>query len=338
MGKITVNMVSESEFGIKAHGVHTAHREMVKALQARDDVEVVVNGNGPADVLHVQTMGPYVIRKLLSRKYKAKVVSVHVVPASLVGSLRGARLWSPLAWPYLRAVYGMGDVMLACSRNVAEDLGRMRLKGYQTFYNSIDMSEYATSPEERAAARAALGIGKDEFVVVGNGQVQPRKRVDVLADYARANPEVRVFWVGGITFKKLGAEYSDMNELIETVPQNMTVTGVIDIADVKQYYQAADAFVLPSEQENHPMCVLEAAGAGLPIVLRDIPNYEDTFGTDVLLAGSDEEFGTLIDRLRAEPHLRAEYAAGSGRIAERFDSGAAAERLVTLYRKLLAGR
>ena len=105
--------------------------------------------------------------------------------------------------------------------------------------------------------------------------------------------------------------------------------------DVRDYYVAADIFVLPSVQENHPMCVLEAAGAGLPIVLRDIPQYDDTFKGDAIMAKTDDEFLNLIDMLHRDKQAYSKAQRGAKRIAKKFDSSAGAERLVEFYRSLL---
>ena len=78
------------------------------------------------------------------------------------------------------------------------------------------------------------------------------------------------------------------------------------------------------------MCILEAAGVGLPIVARDIPEYDDTFADDVLRC-DDDGFRAAITLLRDDPEVRAEWRDRSARIAERFDSAAAAERLVEIY-------
>lgn len=333
---ITVNMVSESEFSVQGHGVHTAYVEMTRALRERPEVLVGVNRTEAADVVHVQTMGPYAIRRLLSRKYRARFISAHLVPGSFVGSIVGAQFWARFSGAYLKFVYSRADRVLACSGLVARELAEMGVRNVGTFYNSIDMSAYATTPEDRRAAREALGIDEGEFVVVGNGQVQPRKRTDLFADMARAHPEIRFIWVGGIPFKNLGAEHGRMEKLIQDAPENLTFTGVLPLEDVGQYYQAADVFVLPSEQENHPMSVLEAAGASLPIVLRDIPNYEDTFGTDVALAAEDADFERLVLEIRDDAAVRDRYVRGAAEVARRFDSSEAAARLVEMYSEELA--
>ena len=170
---------------------------------------------------------------------------------------------------------------------------------------------------------------------MGNGQVQPRKRLDVLIKAAKQMPDVKFFWVGGIPFKNLGADYGAMQRMMKNAPDNLIITGVIPLDDVRDYYVAADIFVLPSVQENHPMCVLEAAGAELPIVLRDIPQYDDTFKGDAIMAKTDDEFLSLIDMLHRDKQAYSEAQRGAKRIAKKFDSSAGAERLVEFYRSLI---
>ena len=55
--KLTVNMISESEFTVQGHGVHTAYKEITDALRKKKDVDIEVNTDRPADIIHIQTMG-----------------------------------------------------------------------------------------------------------------------------------------------------------------------------------------------------------------------------------------------------------------------------------------
>jgi len=338
MKRLTVNMVSESDITVQGHGVHTAYDEMASALEARSDVELIRGGFGEkidADIIHLHTIGPRVWSKLRQKGPK-KVISAHVVPASLVGSIILAKHWLPLARKYMSLMYKKADVVLAVSKMVADSLEHelgVPAERIKIFYNTVDMSRYHVTPQARKEAREKLGIRPDEFVVLGNGQVQPRKRLDVFVDMAKKAPDIRFIWIGGVPFKHLGAEYAAMQRLIESVPDNLTMTGIIPHDDVFAYLAAADVFCLPAEQENHPMCVLEAAGAGLPIILRDIPEYDDTFQDDVIR----KRDGEFLDAVR-ELQNPAEYKKWQARtkiVADRFDSHTAAERLVKLYRDLL---
>lgn len=339
MKKLVVNMVSESDVSVQGHGVHTAYVEIAEALERRGDVTLIrgrFGENVACDVLHLHTIGPRTWRKVAQRGPK-KVVSAHVVPASLVGSIVGAHYWSGLALLYMRWFYNRADEVLAVSGTVArvlhDDL-RVPKEKIVTFHNTVQMSRYAPKKGDKAAARKRLGIAPDSFVVLGNGQVQPRKRVDVFVEMAKALPDVRFIWVGGIPFKRLGADYAKMEQLMAAAPPNLIITGVIPHDKVREYLAAADVFCLPAEQENHPMCVLEAAGAGLPIILRDIPEYDDTFARDAWRC-KDGEFTGAVKTLRDNPAARKKWRAKAKAIAERFDSDAAAERLAKLYRELV---
>jgi len=276
-----------------------------------------VNSDRPADIIHIQTMGLYSFRHLMKKGGK-KVVSAHIVPDSFIGSIKGAKYWKPLGRAWLKFFYKKADLVLACSGMVADELiNDMHVPKTKVLYNTINMSRYKHSAAEKKSARKKLGLKDDDFVVMGNGQVQPRKRLDILIKAAKEMPDVKFFWVGGIPFKNLGADYNAMQNMIKNAPNNLTVTGVIPLENV------------------HPMCVLEAAGAGLPIILRDIPQYNDTFKGDAVMAKTDDEFLELISKLRRDKKAYKKAQLGAEKIAERFDSSAGAERLVEFYRSLI---
>lgn len=337
---LVVNMASESDISVQGHGVHTAYVELASALEAREDVTLVRGRYGErvdCDVYHLHTLGTGVWRKILDPRAR-KVVSAHVIPDSLVGSIRGARWWRPVAQRYMRWFYRRADRVLAVSGTVAaalEDELGVPAERIEVLYNTIDMAAYRTTPQDRARARSALGIPADAFVVVGVGQVQPRKRVDVFRSLAAELLDVHLVWVGGIPFKHLGADHGAMRRLMVDPPENLRFTDVIPHPEVRLHLQAADVFCLPAEQENHPMCILEAAGVGLPVVARDLREYDDSFGDDVLRC-TDGTFAEAITSLRDDPEVYAAWQRRSARIAERFDSAAAAERLVGIYEELAA--
>ena len=338
--KIRVNMVSESEISVQGHGVHTAYEEIASALEKRDDVTVIRGKFGElvdCDIVHFHTIGQRTWRKFFQHGPK-KVVSAHVVPASFVGSIILAKYWAFAARWYMSWYYKRADKVLAVSGTVAKILHselKVPKNKIETFYNTIDMTRYNFTEKERISARKKLGLNDCDCMVLGNGQVQPRKRLDIFVKMALAIPDVKFIWIGGIPFKQLGADYLSMQKLMKDIPDNMTITGVIEHSAVRDYFIAADIFCLPAEQENHPMCVLEAASADLPIILRDIPEYTDTFGNDAILC-DDNTFVDAVNKLRSDKTFYKNQQQKTKAIADRFDSSNASERLVKIYSELLA--
>lgn len=331
---IKVTMVSESESTVQGHGVHTAYVELTNALKKRDDVEVVVNRFGKSDITHLHTVGLYALRHLLSGSSK-KVVSAHIVPDSLVGSLVGAKLWLPLASLYLKWFYNRADMLFAVSDETKRTLVSLGVKKpIEIVYNLVDTSRYTTTSADKTAARKALGIAEDAWVVVGSGQVQPRKRVDDFVAAAKALCDMHFVWVGGMPFGKLAADHGAMLRMIESAPDNFTCTGVVEHEAVKQYYQAADVFWLPSEQETFGLVVVEAAAAGLPVVLRDIPDYTETFASDALLC-KPEQVTNMLKLLRDDKKFYLRAKEHVGMIAKRYDSVEGAKHVLMHYQSLL---
>lgn len=335
--KIRVNMVSESEISVQGHGVHTAYEEMAAALEKRDDVEVIRGRFGetvPCDIVHLHTIGPRTWRKLLQRGPK-KVISAHVVPDSFIGSIVLAKYWAFAARWYMRWFYNKADLVFAVSKEAQADLEKLGVRSpIEVLYNFIDTSKYGHPGVSRQEGRRKLGIPSEAFTVIGVGQVQPRKRVDCFLTAAAAMPDVHFVWVGGMPFGKVAADTARMKKMMDQAPSNVHFPGIMPLEDMVGYYHAADLFWLPSEQETFGLVVVEAAAAGLPVMVRDIADYDDTFGDDALRA-SDQDAMLVIQKLASDPVFYQGQKQKSKAIAERFDSVAAAERLVKSYRQLV---
>jgi 1,2-diacylglycerol-3-alpha-glucose alpha-1,2-galactosyltransferase len=185
----------------------------------------------------------------------------------------------------------------------------------------------------RTQARKLLGIGDDERVVVSVGQIQPRKAPSTFHRTAATLPDVRFIWVGGFPFGPLTASYRQMRDLIRRRPANVVHTGALPRRRVQLYYAAADVYLQPSHQEHAPVAVLEAAAAGLPLVLRDIDCYQRLF-PGRYLGADDASFGDHVRRLLTEPTLRRTMASHALALAEDYTRSRSALHLAEVYRRL----
>ncbi len=94
-------------------------------------------------------------------------------------------------------------------------------------------------------------------------------------------------------------------------------TGVLDGEALRQEYEAADIFLFPSRYEGFGISLAEAIRAGLPFVaFRSGAIPELTGGRGLLVSeGDTRSFQEHLGRLIADPELRAQAAALSGRLA-----------------------
>lgn len=224
---------------------------------------------------------------------------------------------------------------MACSGGVYESLTKMGLKNVEILYNSIDMKKYEHTTQEKKKLRKELGFSENDEIILGNGQIQPRKKFDTFVFLAKKFANKKFIWVGGMPFKSLGAESGEMTKILKNLPKNLIVTGVIDLKEVRKYFVIADIFVLPSTQENHPMAVLEAASAELPIILRDIPEYDDTFRGFVAMAKNDEEFSEKIKKILSDENYKSDLKAKTLILKEKFSTKNMAKILEEKYKKIL---
>lgn len=332
-GRIAVNLVSETVDGATGHGVHTAFTQTREALR-RAGVDVHVNEPGCCDVAHIETMGPQGLRALLQERGHV-VVTAHIVPESLVGSFAFARLWLPIARAYMRFFYSRADLVLAVSPAVADGLRQMGLRvPIRVVPNAIDIERFRPQPEWRQEVRAELGIPADAFVAIATGQIQPRKGVDTFVRVARECPEATFLWLGGMPFKMLTAGFRRMMRTTKRVPPNCRFLGEVPHEEIPRYLAAADCLLFPSRQETFGFTIVEAAAAGLPLVLRDLDVYRPLFD-DAYIACDESGFAPAVKRLMADSDLRAEYASRATRIAQPYGLETHAVALLDAYRTVL---
>ena len=329
-----VNLISETVDGCKGHGVHTAFLQTRDALQ-RADVDVRVNSSEPSDIMHIQTMGLRSLRYMLGARERT-VLAAHIVPESLVGSFILASIWLPIGTWYMRAFYNLADEVLAVSPEVVDGLTRMDLEvPVRLVPNAVAVARFVPQPGWRAHIRARAGVAEDAFVAICVGQIQPRKGVDTFIETARAMPDVTFIWVGGTPFQRLTDHYSHMMRAVSEAPVNCHFVGDVHYDEMPQWYAAADCLFFPSRQETFGLAIIEAAAAGLPLVLRDLGTYRPLFG-DSYIAGDDATFVDEIASLRDDSELRASSQRRALDISARFDADRLAERLLDVYTEVLA--
>jgi 1,2-diacylglycerol-3-alpha-glucose alpha-1,2-galactosyltransferase len=331
---LVVNLISETVGGFQGHGVHTAFLQTKRALE-QVGAEVRVNCGAGCDIVHVETVG---LRSLwmLRRTRERAVITAHVVPESMVGSFMWAPLWKPIASAYMHASYSLADEVLAVSPEVVAGLTRMRLKApVRLVPNAIDTERFRPQPGWREDLRTELGIATDAFVVICAGQVQPRKGVRQFVDAALAMPDVTFVWAGGMPFKRLTAHYGEMVRTVAHAPANCLFVGDLPYEEMPRYFAAADCLFFPSNQETFGLAIIEAAAAGLPLVLRDLPNYRALFGGSYL-AGDNGTFVGILKSLRDDAALRASYAGRAFEMSSDFDTLRHGQLLLDAYEGVLA--
>ena len=336
MKHISVNVVSETVFTVRGHGVHTAYQEHLEALKKYTSYKVTTNSTQSSDIVHVHTIGPYSWRKFRQAKYGA-VMHAHVTPGSFIGSLRAAKLWAPAAHLYLRWIYNKADAVICVSPQVKKELINLKVKSKLVIIpNMIEVANFKRpTMSQLNKLRKQFSVPDDRPCIVASGQVQPRKGAQDFIDMALDQPDYHFLWIGGIPFGKLGEKTADMEQLMKNAPENVTFTGVVELEVARQLYHLGTIFWLASYQETFGLVVIEAAACGLPVILRDLPVYKKIFNDSYLIANSLDQCKKNIISLLSNKATYKQWQARSLQLADDYSSAHRIKEYTAVYAELI---
>ncbi|WP_259699981.1 glycosyltransferase [Geotoga petraea] len=294
-------------------------------------------------MIHAHTVNIKTFFSLLfNRKKSVKIFSAHIVPNSLRGSLKFSFIWLPIFRIYLKMIYNMSDRVLAVSEEtkneLINDLG-IKEEKVVIFRNFVrrDMfyTEYSKKESMKNDLRKQYGYSKDDFIIIGSGQIQPRKGIEDFYKLAKEQRNKKFIWVGGMPFKKATEGYEKMNKIINSNLSNLKFTGTIEREKMIDYYRLSDVFFLPSIHETFGLVIIEAAGSGLPIILRDLEVYKKIFSPFYLYGKNNDDFIRIFEKLKNDSIEYSENVEKSYELFRQYDDKKAFEKLKQIYEKEL---
>lgn len=231
------------------------------------------------------------------------------------------------------AVIGNSEAVVARLRALAPSA---RLHVIST---GVDLDALAPpTSAQRQAARAALGYGAGERILLCTGTMWPVKAqamaIAALAEVAPGAAALHLALVGQQDGSYVGAVRSQAAEA--GLADRVRIEGFVD--DLADWYHAADAFVLPSESESLSASLLEAMAAGLPVVASAVGGTPEVVvpgvtgwlchpgDLDALVAALADLAGRTTDELEAMGRR------GRAAVAEAHDRRAVLDRTAALLR------
>lgn len=174
-------------------------------------------------------------------------------------------------------------------------------------------------PRDRAGARTRLGLDGDARIVVSVGRLHPVKGLGELADACRGLD-------GDLVLVGSGSEEAALQARRQP---RLHLVGRRDLAELPDWYAAADVVALASRQEGQPMAVLEALACARGVVATTVGGVPE--------AVTHGEHGWLVPP-RDVAALRAALAAALADPAEADRRGAAGrERVLARHAPDAAG-
>lgn len=190
--------------------------------------------------------------------------------------------------------------------------------------------------------RRELGL-EQKRVVLGVGRFVPIKNmallIEAMAHVAQSDPSAHLVLIGE------GPEHANLQAHAQRLglTRRVTFVGYVAQDDLGPYYRTADLFVLSSDFDNSPNVVLEAMACAVPVVATNVGGVAEYVsqdrGGELVPARDAGALSNAIEHWLSDAGRRREAGAfNRQRVIQEFSWRASAERLLDVYREVIAGR
>jgi glycosyltransferase involved in cell wall biosynthesis len=186
-------------------------------------------------------------------------------------------------------------------------------------------------------SKTDLNVPETAVLVTYIGRLSPEKDVDILLEqFAIAKdvvPNLHLMVIGQGTSR---AELEKQARQL-SIADSVLFTGAVEYENVPNYLAAADLFATASVTEVHPLTVIEAMAAGLPVVAISSPGIVDTVqsGRSGLLTTKPAGgLAAALVGLASNLPRRQQMALAARTDSKRFDIVHTIRRTIALYERL----
>jgi glycosyltransferase involved in cell wall biosynthesis len=286
------------------------------------------------DVLHLHLVGfgggRWILIGAILARVPAIVCTIHVAPTERQGwkTRLGRALLTPFVDRYIAVSQASKDRLVAY-------LG-MPPARLVAVPNAVELLRFAAPAEPgRSAVRAQWGIPTDAPILGVLARLSPQKGLTYLISAMPAilaeHPDAYALVVGeGYLRPDLEAQARSLG-----VQDRVLLAGYRE--NVVDYLRASDLFVLPSLFEGMPLSILEAMGAGLPVIATAVDGTPEVVvdgETGLLIPPADPTaLAHAVNRLLADRQLAARMGQAGRARADAFSEGALLDRVGAVYRQ-----
>lgn len=293
-----VLLYSGSQNLIEKSGVGRAIYHQKEAL-AQNQVEYTTDVNDDWDVVHINTIFPasYQLARRAHREGKKVVYHGHSTEEDFRNSFIGSNLVAPLFKKWLTLCYRQGDVIVTPT-----PYAKKLIDNYHTgrpvvsISNGIDLSFYQRDEAAGRAFREKYGFTPEDKVVLSVGLPIDRKGILDFIELARELPQYQFIWFGDLNLPMIPPH---IREALKTDLPNLHFPGYIRKEELRDAYSGSDVFLFLTKEETEGIVLLEALAMKCPVLVRDIPIYEDWLidGKQVCKARTVEGFARKLNAM-----------------------------------------
>lgn len=264
---------------------------------------------------------------LISVKHGKEVVICHAHSSSTPkGMLR--KLFNALNINYLRK---LPVIKWACGEHAGQWMWGNQFSRKNIIPNAIDYQKYKYDEKLRVKKRQECGFDDSDKVIGFVGRFGDEKNtfflLDILHELNKKHKNYKLLTVGGNDL------YSEFEKQVKDKKLSQFYFSAGIQQNTAEWYQAMDAFLLPSFFEGFPVVAVEAQISGVPCFLSDRIAREVAISSDIQFLPIEKgcEIGwakEISDRLKNEKCSKQNL------VSSQYDIRVAVKELELRYRKL----
>jgi glycosyltransferase involved in cell wall biosynthesis len=290
---------------------------------------------GRFDVVHLHTSKAGALGRAAARLTRTTERVVHQPHGHLFYGYYGAFGSRLVLWAERRLAPWARLHLTLTARGAEEHLQRGvgRRDQFRTLPSGIDLAPLRRAAGNRAALRARLGWGGEEFVVGTLCRLEPIKGPDLLlaafAEAALTRPALRLLVAGD---GELLPALRDAAERLGVASRVRFETGWRAPTEI---LPALDLFVLASRNEGMGRALVEAMAAGVPVVgagVGGVPDLLEGGACGLLVKAQDvPDLARAIAALADDPEARTQLSRRGRARSLSYGAGRMVHRLLRLY-------
>lgn len=253
----------------------------------------------------------------------------------------------PLRW-YMRNFCRDVAAVVAPTDGMAQVLLEMGVDvPIEVVPNGVDIGPFLSVPRGIGAAQMAhgamrtdLGLHAGDAVFAYSGRLGPEKNltllIDAFARMADMAPHAQLVFIGG------GPQRRRIESAVvrARLTERVRFTGMVPYEMIPRYLAPCDVWVSPSVTEVHPLTVIEAMAAGLPIIGVESPGVSDTVrhGVTGLLATTPDAsaLAECLLALAVDPRRRHDMGLAAREDAKRYAIDSTGAQMLGIYELLVS--
>ena len=241
---------------------------------------------------------------------------------------------------YLPNFTAQCDLVVVPSRGTKRVLQELGVTCHiEVIPNGIEVAQF--QHPSTPLSKTALGLPDCAVVAIVVGRLGPEKNLSFLlrafTHVSAKAPDLHLVVIGR------GPEEEHLEEMAHLLglASRVHMVGEVPYQEIPNWLAMADFFAFASVSESHPLVVMEAIAAGLPVLGIPGPGVEDTIvdGVNGLLSPEDTiAFAAQMRRLAMEPELRTRLVAGARETCGQYDIRHTSATLLAHYERLVEER